>query len=160
MGFDIFTDYYYMEKLPNTRSKLRLDCTASTAGYLPFERLAARGRDKRFKFYYGVVPSRFRVEAARRAGAAITDTVPITSVYMPDVRYPHLGYGDMYGTNDALLFVFGADYTTVEIFVARGHKWNALNIYLRAADGTLTAEMERIRTQAVPMRETADTRQL
>lgn len=48
------TDYYKMVKLPTCKSKLRFDCVASTGGYEPFEERAQRGRDRRFKFYYGV----------------------------------------------------------------------------------------------------------
>lgn len=53
------TDYYKMAKLPTCKSKLRFDCTTSTGGYEPFEERAQRGRDKRFKFYYGGTPNTF-----------------------------------------------------------------------------------------------------
>ena len=35
----ILTDYYRFEKLPNLKSKLRIDCTASTGSYDPLEAL-------------------------------------------------------------------------------------------------------------------------
>lgn len=54
------TDYYKMAKLPTCKSKLRFDCVASTGGYEPFEEKAQRGRDKRFKFYYGGTPDHSR----------------------------------------------------------------------------------------------------
>lgn len=35
----ILTDYYRFEKLSNQKSKLRIDCTASTVSYDPLEAL-------------------------------------------------------------------------------------------------------------------------
>ncbi|MCM1037326.1 MAG: hypothetical protein NC406_08415 [Bacteroides sp.] len=144
------TDYYKMAKLPNCKSKLRLDCITSTGGYEPFEERAQRGRDKRFKFYYGKTPDQFKVDAKRKSGAAFTDSNNITSVYTPDLDTPLLAYGDMIGTNDALLFVFSEDYKTVEVFVARGLKNHVKGLFTLFADGELDDEMECLRQQAKP----------
>ena len=100
------TDYYKMAKLPTCKSKLRFDCVNSTGGYEPFEERAQRGRDKRFKFYYGGTPDTFSADAQRKADRVITDTTNISSVYTPDLDNPLLGYGDVAHTNDALLFLF------------------------------------------------------
>lgn len=116
------TDYYKMAKLPTCKSKLRFDCITSTGGYEPFEERAQRGRDKRFKFYYGGTPDTFSADAQRKADRVITDTTNISSVYTPDLDNPLLGYGDVAHTNDALLFLFSEDYREIEIFVARGLK--------------------------------------
>lgn len=144
------TDYYKMAKLPNQKSKLRFDCVASTGGYEPFEERANRGRAKRFKFYYGGTPDTFTANAQRKADRVITDTTNISSVYAPDLNNPLLGYGDVVGTNDALLFLFNEDYTQIEIFVARGLKNHVKGLFNLYADGELADEIEYLRTQAKP----------
>ena len=144
------TDYYKMVKLPNCKSKLRFDCVASTGGYEPFEEKAQRGRDKRFKFYYGGTPDTFTANAQRKADRAITDGESISSVFTPDLDNPLLGYGDTKGTNDALLFLFSEDYRQIEIFVARGLKNHSKGLFALYADGELSEEIEQLRAQAKP----------
>ena len=109
-----------------------------------------RCKDKRFKFYYGKTPEQFKADAKRKSGAAITDGTNLTSVYTPDLDSPLLGYGDMKGTNDALLFLFADDYTGVEVFVARGLKNHVKALFTLFADGELADEMECLRQQAKP----------
>lgn len=144
------TDYYKMVKLPTCKSKLRFDCVASTGGYEPFEERAQRGRDKRFKFYYGGTPDTFTANAQRKADRVITDTTSISSVYTPDLDNPLLGYGDVANTNDALLFVFSEDYRQIEIFVARGLKNHVMGLFTLFTDGELGDEVEQLRGQAKP----------
>lgn len=144
------TDYYKMMKLPTCKSKLRFDCVASTGGYEPFEERAQRGRDKRFKFYYGGTPDTFSADAQRKADRVITDTTNISSVYTPDLDNPLLGYGDVAHTNDALLFLFSDDYREIEIFVARGLKNHQKGLFSLFADGELADEVEQLRQQAKP----------
>lgn len=144
------TDYYKMAKLPTCKSKLRYDCITSTGGYEPFEERAQRGRDKRFKFYYGGTPDTFSVDAQRKADRVITDTTNISSVYTPDLDNPLLGYGDVVHTNDALLFLFSDDYREIEIFVARGLKNHQKGLFSLFADGELADEVEQLRQQAQP----------
>lgn len=142
------TDYYKMVKLPTCKSKLRFDCVSSTGNYEPFEERGQRGRDKRFKFYYGGIPDTFTAHAQRKADRTITDITSISSVFTPDVGNFLLGYGDTANTNDALLFLFNEDYTQIEIFVARGLKNHVKGLFNLFADGELNDEMERLRRQA------------
>lgn len=146
----ILTDYYKMAKLPNSKSKLRFDCVASTGGYEPFEQRAQRTREKRFKFYYGGTPDAFKAEAQRKADMAITDTTNISSVYVPDLEHHLFGYGDVEHTNDALLFLFNEDYTEIEIFIARGYKNEKTNLFNALVDGGFDDEIARLREQAEP----------
>lgn len=127
-----------------------MDCTASTGGYEPFEALAQRGRDKRFKFYYGVTPEQFKAEAQRKGGMSITDGNNISTIYSPDLDNPFFGYGDVAHTNDALLFLFAEDYKSVEVFVARGLKNHQRGLFTLFADGELADEVEQLRRQAKP----------
>ena len=146
----ILTDYYKMAKLPTCKSKLRMDCIASTGSYDPFETRANKTREKRFKFYFGDTPEQFKGEAKRKSGMAITDTSNITSVYAPDLENPLRGYGDMKGTQDALLFLFAEDYKSVEVFVARGLRNESVNLFIKYADGELDEEIEALRKRATP----------
>lgn len=144
------TDYYKMAKLPTCKSKSRFDCIASTREYEPFEELAQRCLQKRFKFYLTKVPDNFKNKAERKADWVISDTKNISSVYTPDLDNPLLGYGDVANTNDALLFLFNEDYTTIDVFVARGLKQNQLALYVLFADGELDDEIAQLRKQAKP----------
>ena len=147
----ILTDYYKMEKLPTCKSKMRLDCIASTGTYDPFEVRATKTREKRFKFYYGSTPEKFKAEAKRKSGMAISDMGDnLTSIYTPDLENPLMGYGDMVGTQDALLFLFDDDYRSVEVFVARGLKNHIKGLFFQFADGELDEEIKILREQAKP----------
>lgn len=145
------TDYYKMQEIRVIKSH-RFDCTASTGGYNPFEAIANKCRDKikRFFFYYGGVPESFNAHAQRKTDRVITNGDNLSSVYVPDLDNPLLGYGDMRGTNDALLFLFSDDYKQIEVFVARGLKQNQLALYVLFADGELDDEIAQLRKQAKP----------
>ena len=147
----ILTDYYKMQEI-RVRKSHRFDCTASTGRYNPFEAIANKCRDKkkRFFFYYGGVPDSFNAYAQRKADRVITNGDNLSSVYIPDLDNPLLGYGDMKGTNDALLFLFTDDYKQIEIFVARGYKNHAKGLFTLFADDELADEVADLRQQATP----------
>lgn len=142
----ILTDYYLMREV-KVRKSHRLDCVASTGEYPPFEYIAQKSRDKCFFLYYNGVPETFSMNAQRKADRAITNGDNISSVYIPDLENPLLGYGDTRGTNDALLFLFSQDYKQLEIFVARGYKNNSKGLFNLFADGELSGEIDRMRKQ-------------
>ena len=97
----ILTDYYRFEKLPNQRSKLRIDCTASTGSYDPLETL--RNKDGDLFLYIGD-NTHTKAGRERKADLVLSRTTHISSVYNPDLNFPYW-YGDMKGTTDAFLFV-------------------------------------------------------
>ena len=145
------TDYYRMERLPESKSKYRFDCTASTGNYEPFEaRKPQRGHDKRFKFYYGGMPDTFNANAKKKADRVISDRTNISSVFTPDLDNHLLGYGDTVNTNDALLFLFADDYKVIEVFVARGLKNNTKGLFALFVNGELADEIQTLRQQAKP----------
>ena len=141
----ILTDFYRMKKKNGQKSKLRLDCVSSTKSYPEFELM--RNKVGAFFFYFGNVPDRFGGDIKRKADKAITKVKNISSVYVPEVAQL-LGYGDVRGTKDALLFIFNSDYTQIDIFVARGQINNKKQLYLLLADGELTNEIEQLKKQA------------
>lgn len=143
------TDYYLFEKLPDCTSKLRYDCTASTGNYEAFELL--RNKKNELFLYYGDMPNPFNSRVKERACKVLSKTKNISSVFVPDLSNSLLAYGDVRTTNDALLLIFNAEYTEIQIFVARGFKNNALNLWRLLADGELADEIECLKSVAKPL---------
>lgn len=142
----ILTDYYKFEKLPEQKSKLRIDCTASSNSYPEFE--ALRNKDGKLFVYFGDVPERFAGNIHRKADKAITKVNNISSVFVPDVT-KQIGFGDVRGTQDALLMAFNADYTQIDVFVARGQKNNVRQLFNLFADNELEREMLELKLMVV-----------
>ena len=142
----ILTDYYTFRHLPESKSKMRFDCVASTQSYPEFEGL--RNKAGSLFVYYGNVPDNFKASAKRRADKAITKSKNISSVFVPDLELP-LAYGDINGTLDAIMLRFTPDYNQFEVFVARGQRNNQSNLYLLFADGGLQTEIELLQKRLV-----------
>ena len=148
----ILTDYYRFEKLPNQKSKLRIDCTASTSSYDPLEALRNKTGDL---FLYIGDNTHTKAGKERKADLVLSRTIHISSVYNPDLNLPYW-YGDMKGTTDAFLFVhtntefkngeiqIGA---VIELFVARGQRNNRNQLYNILADDGFDDEMNTLRKQ-------------
>lgn len=148
----ILTDLYRFEKLPNQKSKLRIDCTASTGSYNPLEALKNKAGDL---FLYIGDNTYTKAGEQRKADLALSRTTHISSVYNPDLELSYW-YGDMKGTADAFLFVHhdtefvnggiqaGA---VIELFVARGLRNNRTQLYNALCDGEFDEEIERLRKQ-------------
>lgn len=147
----ILTDYYRLERLAEflMNRTPRFDCKASTGEYPPFEDIARKSRVKRFFCYYNGLPNSFSENAKNKAERCITNTNSISSVFIPSLDKQQLGYGDVKGTQDALLFVFSPDYSSMEIFVARGYKNNQKRLFNLLYDNELVEEMHRLRNRAV-----------
>lgn len=142
----ILTDYYKFVHLPDSKSKMRRDCIASTQSYNEFESL--RNKQGELFIYFGDVPQKFNGGIYRRANKAITKGKNISSIFVPDVLQ-NLAYGDIMGTKDAILILFEEDYKTIEIFVARGQKNNSYNLWLMFVGGELNDEISKLKNVAV-----------
>lgn len=142
----ILTDYYKFVHLPDSKSKMRRDCIASTQSYNEFESL--RNKQGELFIYFGDVPQKFNGGIYRRANKAITKGKNISSIFVPDVLQ-NLAYGDIMGTKDAILILFEEDYKTIEIFVARGQKNNSYNLWLMFVGGELNNEISKLKNVAV-----------
>ena len=163
----ILTDYYCFERVA-TKSKTRMDCTASTGSYPEFEEKRASKANKATEkrdatevgdlvIYMGDVPDAFGFDAHRKADKAITlKGKNLSSVFVPDPN-TNYGYGDVRGTADALLFVFdGVDPVNgvipkgaaIEVFVARGKSKDRVPLYNLLQDGALDEEMSELRARA------------
>lgn len=148
----ILTDYYRFEKLPNQKSKMRIDCTASTGSYNPLESMRNKHNDL---FLYLGDNTYTKAGEKRKADLALSKTTHISSIYNPDVEKPYW-YGDMKGTADALLFVYRGfalvdgrivQGARIEVFIARGQRNNRATLYNLFSDGELDSEIEMLRNQ-------------
>ena len=137
----ILTDYYFMSEIVQRKSH-RLDCLQSTGHYPLFEAIAQRSKNGKFYLYCSKVPKSFKADAHRQADRIISNSDNISSIFVPNLEKPLLGYGDVRGTNDALLFRFSNDDKQLEIFVARGYKHNAMNLYNLFAEGELDEDIK------------------
>lgn len=149
----IITDYYKFERLDNQKSKLRIDCTASTNSYNPLEEL----RNKSNELFLYIGDNYTKAGEKRKADLALSRTKHISSVYIPDINKP-FAYGDIKGTADAMLFIFhgfklvdGAVQSgaCIEVFIARGLRNNRVGLYNLLADGELDSDIERLRAGAI-----------
>ncbi len=161
----ILTDYYKFERVA-TKSKGRMDCTASTGSYPEFEDKRAtretRETEKRdatllgsLIIYFGDVPEAFGGSIHRKADKSITiKGKNLSSVYVPDPN-TNFGYGDVRGTSDAILLVFDGVQVVngviqsggiIEVFVARGKSKDRIPLYNILTDGELDEEMSQLRT--------------
>lgn len=148
----ILTDYYRFEKLADQKSKMRIDCTASTQSYNPLE--AMRNKQDELFFYLGD-NTHTKAGQERKADLALSKTSHISSIYNPDIE-KQFWYGDMKGTADAFLFIHknfilvdgriqaGA---VIELFIARGQRNNRATLYNLLADGELDEEINTLRNQ-------------
>lgn len=151
------TDYYSMKHLPDSKSKRRMDCVASSGSYPPFEVRAARSTSKRVKFYYSKMPEAFNGRIKKRANMVISDKGNFSTVFIPETTRPYHGFGDMAGTQDALLFLFRPGYEAVEVFVARGMRDCGRQLYNVFISGGLDDEIRQLREQAMPTNAVATT---
>ncbi len=151
----ILTDYYRFERLPiKSKSKSRIDCTASTKNYNPLEVL--KNKDGEL-FLYVIDNTYTKAGKERKADLALTKTTHLSSLYHPDVEKPFY-YGDMRGTSDALLIV-AKDFTMIEgrikdgaiieIFIARGMRNDRIQLYNLLTDGEFDDEMDILRKQII-----------
>lgn len=146
------TDYYKLRRLPEYAENKtpRFDCVSSTGSYPQFEFIAQRSRVKRFFVYYNGIPDSFSSNAKNNAERAITNTRNISSVFIPTLNKPFLGYGDVRETQDAILFIFSYDYMEMEIFIARGLKNNQKQLYNLLYDNELFDEITILREKSIP----------
>jgi hypothetical protein len=150
----ILSDYYRLEILPENAGKksMRYDTTASTGRYTKFEEMAQKSRVNRFFVNYVKIPDTFSSRAASKAERAFTkSSCNISSVFIPNVNYPQVGYGDIKGSTDAVVFVFSADYKQVEFFIARGYKFKQKALYSLFVTRQLDYEIKQLREAAKPV---------
>jgi hypothetical protein len=146
----IFTDYYKAQKL--TQAECRFDVVLSTQSYEHFENLLINKR----KFNVGGLsfnfvdrPATFNGNHNRLAEKAITKgNCNVSSVYVPNVENHFIAYGDINTTNDALILLFSQDYSTIEVFIARGYKNDCMALYQQFVANEFEHEIEVLKAKS------------
>lgn len=164
------TDYYLFNKV-SVKAKTRMDCIASTGSYLVFEDMRSVKDSKETKtkdkinrgdlLMYVCETSKnnnLSCRIDRKPSLSITIRKKhISGIYVPDLEHnPDIGYGDLAGTSDAIIFLLDIEMEngaikvggSVEIFVARGLSKDKIELYNMACEGALDYEMEMLRAQA------------
>lgn len=165
----ILTDYYRFEKLTD-KARTRLDCTACTGSYEPFEEKRATTHTKEtatraetlvgaLVVYYGDVPEQYSADAKRKAGKSLSiKGKNLSSVYVPNPALP-FAFGDVAHTADAVLVTFDEGFETVSgrlqvgsvmhLYVARGYSKDVLPLYTLLTEGGLDEDMAALQARAV-----------
>lgn len=174
----MFTSYYVFEHLTGTNAKTRIDCTASTGDYKPFEEMRTK-KEQNFKgdsFKVGGLtlrlchlPCKYKVDPDRKPNLALVKDRSVSSVkeirglmsgvYCPDLNNCNIAFGDMSHTHDALLFVLKdvdfdngrlKDGAKIEVFVAKGQSRVSRELWseIRIGNENYRAEMAALRAKA------------
>lgn len=150
----ILTDYYKLQRLSQFANNKtpRFDCVGSTQSYELFEQIADSSKVKRFFCYYSPNgDGAITANRKRMADMRIFNRGNISSVYVPDLEFNHIAFGDVKNTNDALTFIFSDEGNTMELFIARGYKNNNYAIYDQVKEGELDHELNCLRANAIPI---------
>jgi hypothetical protein len=146
----IFDAYYKFEKL--TPAKFRYDATQCTNLYDYFERLLINQRSFNvggLSFNYVDRPNSWKRDEGRRAEKAITKgNHNVSSVFIPSLNTHLIGYGDINNTPDALILMFDATYTIIEVFIAKGYANDILALYTLVKEGEYNHEFELLRSNS------------
>ena len=137
-----------------TDAKSRFDIQTSTWDYDLFERLLINKQ----KFNVGglslnYVPQPESFNGKKTDAIICKGSHNISKIIRPNIESP-VSFGDINGTNDACIFVFNPDFketgiNTIEIFIARGAKYDKLQLWYLFIDGELSHEVEALRKKAV-----------
>jgi hypothetical protein len=146
---NLFTDCYIFEQL--AVSQYRFDCTHSTGCYPFFEdNLLNKQRFNigGLSINYSPKPSHFKNNNEKCEMILGKGSSSISTIYIPNVKYNYIGYGDVKSTNDALILKFLKDHKVIEVYIARGLKFNKYNLYQECANSYLDSQLELIKRKA------------
>lgn len=148
----ILTNYYLSEKASDR--KTRFNVTKATYDHDFLESLLICKNDPEIGLSLYLVNRPKRFKGTDVTDKAITKgSFNISSLYFPDPEIP-IAYGDINGTEDALIFRINPDtengITLLEIFVAAGQKHNKRNVYFLFVDGELDHEAKSLIQKVVP----------
>jgi hypothetical protein len=143
-----YITYCKLQRL--TKAATRFDCVETTGSYLPFDNEASPETGV-FRAYITKTPSCFKRCGSRAADRTLKGRVKsISGIFTPDIDFPNLGYGDVYGTQDAILFIFNDEQTQVELFVFKGMHNMQQQLFIQLRNGTLNNLLDAVRKQARP----------
>lgn len=148
----ILTDYFKASKL--TEAKTRFDIVLYTPGYDHFENLLVNKRGYNVGGLSFNLVSRPAKWQGRKTDLAITKgSSNISSVKRPNIN-SNICHGNIQGTNDACIILYNLDFKdngihTIEIFIARGQRYDEKGLYELFTDGELNFEIELLRDKAI-----------
>ena len=140
----ILTNLYVTEKVLNRKTRFNVTNTTGDHDFLETLLVSKKDINGSLSLYLVNRPKKFK-------GTDVTDkaitkgSFNISGLYFPDPEIP-IAYGDINGTEDALIFRINPDtengVNRMEIFVAKGQKHNKRNLYFLFVDGELDHEIE------------------
>lgn len=140
----ILNNLYIAEKALTRKTRFNVTKTTGDHDFLESLLVSKKDINGSLSLYLVNRPTKFK-------GSDVTDkaitkgSFNISSLYFPDPDIP-VAYGDINGTEDALIFRINPDTENgvkrVEIFVAKGQKHNKRNLYFLFVDGELDHEVE------------------
>lgn len=151
----LLSDYYMAEKLKEHKAKYRFDIIKSTMEYDPFQLQLVNKRKPNLEGWsINFVPRPSKWGGEESPDRALTKgSQNISSIIFPEPGLP-FGYGDVKGTDDALLLILNNDFlskgiNSFEILIARGHKHNKKNLWFELVDGELDHEILKLKESSV-----------
>lgn len=145
----ILTNLYVTEKALDRKTRFNVSRATHDHDFLEALLTSKKDREGSLSLYLVNRPKKFK-------GSDVTDksvtkgSFNISGLYYPDPEIP-IAYGDINGTEDALIFRNNPDtengITRLEIFVAAGQKHNKRNLYFLFVDGELDHEVEILKSR-------------
>jgi hypothetical protein len=102
---------------------------------VPYEVLHRPNKKGDVVLYLTAVPDCIESHSHRKPpmSLSISGNIYISGLYIPDLRKPEMAFGDVKGTEDAILCIIGE--SQIEIFIAKGKKALSHQFYQLFSDG-------------------------
>lgn len=140
-------EYYRFENI----FRSRYDAISRCGEHLQFERQALNvvGPNKGgLSVHIRKTPPHFKAARSRLPDLIITKADNITGVFLPDIKNPLIGYGDIQGTRDAVIVLFSEDHRSFELLIARDHLNDILQLFYAVREGKLDFQISELRSNA------------
>lgn len=167
---NILTDFYRFEKIAGHKSATRMDLTTSTQSYGRLEQNRAANdtpatsksdavKIGSLRLYLCNTPNTYLYNKPHHKKPDKSISIGnrnFSAVYLEDADL-FCGFGDVAGTNDAVLFLFAnmeirsgvlRDGSALEMYIARGQARNKLSLYHLFKKGGLNNEIQLLRNNA------------
>ncbi len=144
--------YYRFRKAPERKTLMFLESFARE--YEPLH--VAKKRTNQVYTYLTKKPFHILAEQERKPAFSISNDIykHLSGIFLPELKgAPHLGYGDIKGTQDGLICEFSKNYQVLEIYVIKGQKSIIDKWFWIMVDGELEQELEGIRNEAIEVLE-------
>ncbi len=135
---NIFSDYYEFCRVEG--KKTRYDAHISTQSH-PLLEVLLKNKIGGRTIYLVDRPAQWEGSLERRSDKALTKgDQNVSSLLLPDPSL-NIGYGDIKGTDDAIIIAHFDNWQWFGLYICRGQKNNKLNIYQLVCDNEFVDEM-------------------